>query len=190
MREKYQYCAFYCDENIWKLCEKLEQESAFEDCSGYVVFISNLQQSCAIWHQKTSESADLPVVFDYHVILLLEEEKLGWQVWDLDTRLRFPEKAVTYFRETFSPGYEVDEELRPLFRLVSAQDYLKNYSTDRSHMLDENGDWQEPPPHWDAPYHEDNGMNLFDFINMEEGLSGKGLNGEVLDLQSMLNRFV
>lgn len=189
MRENYKYCAFYCDENIWKLCETLEQESTFKDRSAYVVFVTNPKQSVAIWHQKTSELADLPVVFDYHVVLLVEDDKLGWQVWDLDTRLNFPENAETYFHETFSPGYEIPEELLPVFRLVSADDYLKNYSTDRSHMRDENGEWQQPPPEWEAPFHADKGINLFEYVQMEVGVTGKCLNGEVLELESMLNRY-
>ena len=189
MREKYHYCAFYCDENIWKLCETLKQESTLLDRPAFVVFISNPQKSCAIWHQKTSESADLPVVFDYHVILLAEDDAQGWHVWDLDTRLDFPEKAESYFSETFLPGCEIPNELLPVFRLVSPQDYLQNYSTDRSHMLDKNGKWQQPPPEWQAPYHADKGMNLFDYLNMEEGVTGESLKGEVLGLQSMLNRF-
>jgi hypothetical protein len=186
LREKFNYCAFYCEENIWKLC----QEPEFLGKSAFVVFVSNPQKSCAIWHQQTSESVDQLVVFDYHVFLLAEDEEQGWLVWDLDTTLGFPVRAATYFQDSFSSGYIIPEELNPFFRILSPQDYLDHLSTDRSHMLDENGEWLHPPPQWEAPFTREMGMNLYQFAQIEEGSIAEGFVGEVLDLQTMRQRFV
>ena len=184
LREKYQYCAFYCEENIWKLC----QESEFKDKTAITVFISNPQQTCAIWHQKAAPSVTEPVIFDYHVILLVKDEeqenKKNWQVWDLDTTLNFPINAETYFHETFMVGYKVPNEFQPQFRIINAHDYVLKLSSDRSHMKDENNNEFHPTPKWKAPYQADKGNNLSSFVQMEEGFLG-----EVLDLQMMFARF-
>ncbi len=180
LREKFQYCAFYCEENIWKLC----QEPEFKGKTAFVAFISNPQRSCAIWHQKAAKSATVPVVFDYHVILLTKDEEQDWLVWDLDTTLDFPVKAETYFHDSFSVGPLVPEEYQPLFRLLSPQDYILNLSTDRSHMKDKESDYLQPAPDWESPFQPEKGMNIFRFVQMEEDFIG-----EVMDLQMVRERF-
>lgn len=185
LREKYKYCAFYCEENIWMLC----QEPEFKDKTAIVAFISNPQQSCAIWHQKAAPSATEPVIFDYHVILIVRDqdkdnEQAHWQVWDLDTTLNFPVKAETYFHETFMVGYKVPKEYQPQFRLINAQDYILKLSSDRSHMKDEDSSYIHEAPKWEASYQADKGNNLSRFVQMEEEFIG-----EVLGLDMMIERF-
>lgn len=180
LRQKFHYCAFYCEENIWKLC----QEPDFLERPAFVVFVSNAKKGCAIWHQKAAYSVIDPVVFDYHVFLLVEDECQGWLVFDLDTTLGFPVKAESYFRDSFSISYNVPEEYKPLFRLLTPQEYIRHLSTDRSHMTDEKGKWLQPPPDWESPFQPEIGMNLFQFVQMEEDFIG-----EVLDLQMMRERF-
>lgn len=180
LRDNFQYCAFYCEENIWKLC----QEPEFLGKSAFVAFVSNPQKSCAIWHQKAASSAIVPVVFDYHVILLSKDEEQGWLVWDFDTTLDFPVKAETYFHDSFSIGYIVPEEFQSLFRLLTPQEYIHHLSTDCSHMKDEEGKWLQPPPDWESPFQSESGMNLFQFVQMEEDFIG-----EVLDLKMVCEQF-
>ena len=179
LNKKFDYCALYCEENSWKLC----QEPDFLNKPAFVVFASNANKTCAIWHQKAAESDIDPVVFDYHVFLLIQDEEQGWLVFDLDSTLGFPVNAETYFRDSFSADYFVPEDYRPLFRLLTPQQYIHHFSSDRSHMKDENGQWLQPPPVWEAPFKPELGMNLFRFVQMEDDFIG-----EVLDLQIMGER--
>jgi len=77
---------FYCEENIWRLCYK-RQERQRRQGQGvqpqhnvnanpdqdFVLFISNAQKCCPIFHQKATASSsrrNQPCFWDYHVILL------------------------------------------------------------------------------------------------------------------------
>ena len=104
-------------------------------------------------------------------------------MFDLDSTLGFPVKAESYFRHSFSTDYFVPEEYRPHFRLLTAEEYIRHFSSDRSHMKDERGNWLQTPPVWEAPFQAELGMNLFQFVQMEDDFIG-----EVLDLQMMRER--
>jgi len=177
---KFHYSPYYCEENIWRLC----REPMFRNRPAYVVFVSNPGESCAIWRQRAADSPHAPMIWDYHVILLAEDPKRGWLVWDLDTTLDIPVEAATWLRLSFAMGSNIPEAYRPLFRLLTPQEYLRHLSTDRSHMRDENGDWLAPPPEWEPPFQPESGMNLFRFVQMQEEFVG-----EVLHLPAMWQRF-
>ena len=149
-----------------------------------MVFVSNVEKSCAIWRHRAAHSPDAPMIWDYHVILLTKEQKRGWIVWDLDTTLDFPVKAKTWLQLSFVMGCSIPDAYRPLFRLLTSQEYLQHLSTDRSHMREKNGNWLAPPPEWEPSFQPELGMNLFRFVQMEEEFVG-----EVLDLPAMWRRF-
>ena len=183
-RDNFRYCAYYCEENVWQLC----QEDELLQQQVCVVFVSNPQKSCALWNQRAAHSEDSAVVWDYHVLLLAFSEQTsgnGWKVWDLDTTLSFPCDARTYLQWTFAVGYSIPEEYRPLFRVMTREEYLLSFSSDRSHMRDDKGGWMKPPPPWPAPFQESKGMNLHRFFEMEQGFVG-----DVLNLDEMWSRFV
>ena len=70
-REDQIYTKCYCEENVWKLCERLGQESF--DSAAYAVFISNEGQTVPLWCQSASKDPEnQPVVWDYHVILVVK----------------------------------------------------------------------------------------------------------------------
>ena len=175
------YCAYYCEENIWQLC----QQPLFQKAPAFVAFISNPQKSCALWHQRAAHNPQAPMVWDYHVIMLVEDEVRGWLVWDLDTTLDCPVEAEIWFQRSFAIGHIIPKAFQPQFRLLTAEKYLHHFSSDRSHMRDENGTWLHPPPDWAAPFQSERGMNLFRFVQMKEDFIG-----EVLDLSSVRARFV
>ncbi|EEB89981.1 hypothetical protein MPER_11870, partial [Moniliophthora perniciosa FA553] len=59
----------------------------------YAVFISNATRTVALWDQKLTQEPGIPVVWDYHVILVLrsrfknpEDQLVAW-VYDFDTTL-------------------------------------------------------------------------------------------------------
>lgn len=185
------YHPFYCEENIWQLC----QDARFAGGEAFVVFVSNADKSVAIWHQKLAKAHWLPVVFDYHVILLARSAFGRWEVWDLDTTLGLPHEAVDYFSRAFRPEGDIPQVYQPLFRLFPVAQFLATFSSDRSHMRDASGNWLKPPPDWNAPYRTELGMTLPDFIQMmpsdstEAGpLSAAADGGAVLTLPRLLQR--
>ena len=77
-----------------------------------------------------------------------------WLVLDFDSTLSFPVRASFYFKETFR-DLGPYQELAPVFRLFSGEEYARDFSSDRSHMRDSFGKWLASPPSWDKIYKED-----------------------------------
>jgi hypothetical protein len=140
-----------------------------------VVFISNAARSCAVWHQRASVHESWPILWDYHVVLLVGAP---WEVWDLDTTLEMPAPAVHYLRSTFRDG--VADALAPRFRVIDADVFTASFASDRAHMRTPGGRYKMKPPPWPplgAPGVE---PNLMRFIDMDVPFLG-----EVLDLRAL-----
>ncbi|XP_019622561.1 PREDICTED: protein N-terminal glutamine amidohydrolase-like [Branchiostoma belcheri] len=179
------YTACYCEENIYKLCEWIrDNTSRIQEF--YVVFISNSAQQVPLWMQKAGRQygPGKPVVWDYHVILLHQREGQQTDVYDLDSMLPFPCNFSRYCTATFHS----DEELRPQFhrkfRVVPATDYLMVFASDRSHMRVADG-WMSPPPEYPCIRNDMSTMNLPMFIDMTPST----FVGEVLNLKTFRLRF-
>jgi len=140
----HKYCARYCEENIWHLV----QEPVFADAECIVAVISNREQACLFWNQRSCGVPDLPVWWDYHVVLLAKQPE--WVVYDLDTVLPLPVDAGTYLSQTFREQDSVPATFRPRFVLYEGATFVDGFASDRSHMRDEHGDWLAPPPDWGA----------------------------------------
>ena len=83
------YTACYCEENVYQLCVRLlalEMEGSggtggtggtggATGLTGYAVFISNRQKVVPVWCQRSAHSADAPVLWDYHVVLMVQGEQ-------------------------------------------------------------------------------------------------------------------
>jgi len=164
--QQYAYTPYYCEENIWHLCQRPE----FAHLQKRVVFISNERRSCALWHQRASHDRLQPMFWDYHVILLCRDGT--WQVWDLDTVLDLPTAADSYIENTF-PRAQIPELYLPSFKIVEASDYVARFASDRSHMRDNNGVWLQPPPSWEPI--GAGGSNLMDFLDMSDESLGQVL---------------
>lgn len=162
------YTPYYCEENIWHLC----QESRFAPMRAHVVFISNLRRQCYFWYQRAARNADEPICWDYHVILLAKDT--SWKIWDLDTTLAFPSDALAYLNRTFMHVGKTTPEWDPLFRLVDARQFAAEFASDRSHMIDADGNWMQPPPHWE-PIGNGRPNNLQSFIDMDSTAFGTAL---------------
>lgn len=171
------YQAFYCEENIWKLA----QEPVFQSPS-MVCFLSNLQKSCAVWYQKASASPEEPIFWDYHVIFVSSTPE-GWEIWDLDSTLGFPQKATTYLEKTFWGSPYLPRDFQPLFRLIPTEVFLATFASDRSHMLRSDGSYTQPPPPWDAPCLPGQEPNLLRFVDLRDPFVG-----EILDLPEIARR--
>ena len=151
---EFAYTPCYCEENVYLLLKTLSGGMGLGDPSGQgqgcepgdyrVVFVTNGQRGCAFLEQKAVPPG-LPIVWDYHVILLSGRGEAAL-IRDLDTRLDLPCAATEYLDRTFPRG--VEESFRPLFRLIPADRYLGGFSSDRRHMRRLDGSWLQDPPPW------------------------------------------
>lgn len=174
----FQYTPFYCEENIWQLA----QEHCFRGQQTMVVMVSGKGSHRRLWLQNQSRNPQTPVLWDYHVILLSFDD--GWWVWDLDTVLGLPVHAATYFPATFLPPGVDAKNCDVILRLIKAEDYVRDFSSDRSHMKKPNGQWQAPPPEW--PTIVNGGRsNLLDWLDIERDSPG-----QVLTLVDFIDNFV
>ncbi|KAK7467065.1 hypothetical protein VKT23_004126 [Stygiomarasmius scandens] len=143
------YTSCYCEENIYLLVKTfLDDPSITSSWEPFVIFISNATQSIALWNQKLSKTNELPVVWDYHVILVLRPRALSTEmsswVYDYDTRLGMPISLKDYFARTFSLDLPV--QFQSFFRVVPGPVYIDNLASDRSHMLSSGTIPPEYPP--------------------------------------------
>lgn len=173
-RGSFLWVPFYCEENVYHLMSNPEVAGRPRQ----VVFISNEERSCAVWHQRAAARPSWPILWDYHVVLLCAAP---WEVWDLDTTLGMPVPATQYLRLSFRRG--IPEDLQPRFRLVDAGEMASSFSSDRSHMRTPGGRWKKPPPPWPPIAPPGVAPNLMRFVDMTTPFLG-----EVLDLDALLSR--
>jgi len=162
----FKYTKCYCEENIYLLLKKLAVSHPITDFS--VLFLSNKRKTFPIWYQKASKEPEGFTVWDYHVVLFDQKQKL---VYDFDTSLSFPETGTNYFSKAlkFPTGFREDfiQEIRE----VSGQFYLTDFASDRSHML-KNEEYLSPVPDYDCIQTKTTTNNLpeyFDFSSKAKG---------------------
>jgi hypothetical protein len=157
MSKPYRYCAYYCEENVWHLCQEPDLPSPRR-----VIFISNAERQVAMRHQRAGLGG--LVFWDYHVVVAAG----GAGVYDLDTTLGFPVDAGRYLDESFVADYEP-----PRFRVIDVEEFVRVFASDRSHMAGQS----TPAPSW-PPIGR--GMNLMRFVDMEDPIAGS-----VVDLHGL-----
>ena len=180
------YAPCYCEENVWHLSVSPEIEGR----PRFAVFISNIGRTCALWHQRASSNPLAPVIWDYHVILVVERiEGDGFEVFDLDSAAGFPLPAASYLDATFPFGSQIPTDLQPRFRIIEANDFRRAFASDRSHMhapKDQTSQtrWIHPPPPWPLIQAPGKTMSLDAFVDMESDFVG-----QVTDLAGIRRRF-
>lgn len=172
-KEDFLYQPYYCEENIWHVC----QHEQFEH--SYVIFIASTGSSFPMLNQSVMDNPSVPILWDYHVVLLVHDEVN--QILDFDTVLPFCSDIDTYFSHSFLDNRLLIEQEQPLFRIVPVSDYISQFSSDRSHMKSGVG-WLAPPPPW--PTIGEATSNLSDFIDMRNRTIG-----DVLTIDEVLGRF-
>ncbi|GLB35398.1 putative btb poz domain-containing protein [Lyophyllum shimeji] len=149
------YTPSYCEENVYLLAQKfLGDPDVMRDWQMFAVFISNHTKTVALWNQRLAQQPHFPVVWDYHVVLLLRphEQNLSqldeshpttdgitmssqfrqsW-IYDFDTQLEIPCTLEDYLEGSFM---DVPPQFESLFRVVPGEVYLTHFASDRSHML-------------------------------------------------------
>jgi protein N-terminal glutamine amidohydrolase len=148
----------------------LGQEPCLGNTPKNVVFISNTRRRCIFFNQRASHSAHLPIVWDYHVILLCYYD--GWKVWDLDSLLDMPSPLGHYINMTFAQRRM--GEIDPCFRVIAYDEFRDTFSSDRSHMRDPSGNWLAPPPTWPIIMMKQS-PNVEAFIDMSHASFGRVL---------------
>lgn len=167
-----EYWPLYCEENVWQLCGALPAGTK----RALVAFISNADRAVAVFHQRSSDDDLHPVLWDYHVILLVEGAA-GWAVIDADSTLPSPCPADIYLQASFPALPSELARHLPRFRLVPAGEYRETLASDRSHMRTPDGSWRGAPPPWTCI---GEGMNLMRFVDMQSDFVG-----HVVDLASL-----
>ena len=131
----------YCEENVWHL-------AGDDDLVGKprrVVFVSNRTRTCAVWSQRAAPAPDAPVVWDYHVVLFVDDG--GWRAYDLDSHVPLGAPVAAWVDASFPRAQSPLPRYAPMFRVVDGDAYRAAFASDRRHMRD--GDlWRAPPPPW------------------------------------------
>lgn len=148
------YQAFYCEENIWHLC----QHPDYQD--GHVVFISALGDYFPMFHQRNGRGENRLIFWDYHVVLLQ-----AGMIHDFNSSLSFSTPIEHYFDYSFALEHQLEPPMIPRFRVLPAADYTTSFLSDRRHMKSESG-WQATPPDW--PAISDSSSNLKQFCDMSD----------------------
>ena len=175
------YQAFYCEENVWHLCR--EPELAARERR--VAFVSSPSGACALFAQRAAPEPGGPVLWAYHVVLFVRglAPGAGWEAWDLDTTLGFPVPVEPWMDATFPADRAVPPSFRPRFRLVTPGELEQRFSSDRSHMRDDDGSWRAPPPPWPPIVVPGSPSTLMDFVDTTAPFVG-----EVTDLEGLRRR--
>eukprot|EP00873_Tetraselmis_striata_P002889 jgi/Tetstr1/423153/TSEL_013921.t1 len=167
-----EYTSCYCEENIYRLTQRLQEQPEQLRGELFVVFLSNPQRMMELWCQRIAAPVGGHAVWDYHVILLqknavsqAKEDSGGQccQVWDLDSTLPFPVPLPQYRQHALKPPTVYPR----WFRVIPADVFLRNFASDRSHMVMPNGEYAEPPPPYTPLVAHDGKTNTLDsFLDM------------------------
>lgn len=170
------YQPFYCEENIWLLA----QDPRCGDGERLVALITGTQGHVAMWQQKPADGPGEPLLWDYHVVLLVRSG--AWQVWDFEYDQGMPALAETWMTTCFPHQDRIATRYRPRFRVMPATEYVTTLRSDRSHMRTGDGTFAKPPPAWPPP---GGGFdsNLVHFVDLRQTFVG-----EVLDLGGLRQR--
>lgn len=157
------YAPYYCEENVYWLAHDDLAARPCDDGSPRVVLISNPNRTVAVGAQRAGRGPARVVVWDYHAIYLRDE-----LVFDLDTVLPCPTPIGEYCAASFpAPLRESGGVYAPVFSVIPARDYLRAFSSDRSHMRDETGAYLQSPPPWPPVFSPEAGSTLFALIDGE-----------------------
>lgn len=129
-------------------------------------------------------------------MIVLQEGEKDCLVWDLDTTLPFPCTLLAYADIALHTQLVLGTDFARLFRVVSANDYLRGFASDRSHMRLSDGAWQAVPPAYPCITASDGAtMRLQDYISMTASAyhhnpSATALLGTVYTEKAFLERFL
>ncbi len=128
-KSDYGYTSLFCEENILLLIKSLITEGINID-NIRVIFIINESKQIAIFNQLSANIGE-PIIWDYHVILAATIDKIE-TIFDFDSRLPFPCRIEHYLKSSFLEN--IKPQYISQFRIIAANQYLRYFYSDRSHM--------------------------------------------------------
>lgn len=158
------YTPFFCEENCWQLVNSFSSQKLD---NSMILILSNEYQSIALANQLPAKPNSF-IVWDYHVVIYSQVESL---VYDLGSRLEIPSPVSSYYQLTFTDQSFMPEEYKTYVRNISASYFTKNFHSDRSHMMNDQGRPVKPFPSW--PLIEKGNLTLnkiLDFDYCDENL--------------------
>ena len=169
-----QYTANYCEENVYLLCEKFLKSAKLRENTkekAYAVFITNPQKQTSIKCQKKGNKLlNNLVIWDYHVIFLHKIEnflEVSSFIYDFDSILEFPTNFEKYYKNALN--FEMKGKLESFYRVSECEQFMKEFASDRSHMLvdKQKGIYQSPPPKYPCILNERKEiMNLDKYLDL------------------------
>jgi hypothetical protein len=169
------YQPYYCEENAWHRAQRLAQAGA----TPMVLFISNARQQVILFNQRAAGPEGW-VMWDYHVVVLC-----AGQIYDPDCTRGSPLDAPRWLDASFPPQAQVPAPYAPQFRRVPWPTLRAGFTTDRRHMRDAAGQWQQPPPSWSPPTAPGHGHNLHRWIDFGPAQIPPASAAEVLTLDAL-----
>ena len=165
--DQFTYTALFCEENIWLLAQALAEEGQSVQ-NMRVLFFSNPWKQLAMSNQKAAPEKEV-IIWDYHVVLEVKLDERTW-IFDMDSRLPFPSDMEEYFIASFPDQSALPEQYRAWVRSIPADSYLRQFYSDRSHMLDRLPADQFPPYPIIQPENGTERILLSDYWDMEKQL--------------------
>jgi len=189
----------YCEENAWRVAYRHLNTGTTTSSSSsgdnnvdwkyFIVFISNNRKCCPMFMQRALPKDDPTdyVCWDYHVIVMRstvqnnndETTIVVSEVLDIDTWITpYPTPLSKYLVESFPHAADpnFNKQYLPLFNVVRAEDFIKDFYSDRMHMF-KDGKWNSPPPEYPPIM---NGLKMDDNDSEErDGLTGSNLDSYI-----------
>ena len=152
--------ACYCEENAWRVAYRhlhtdIDNIGDNRDWKYYIVFISNNHKCCPMFRQRALPKDDPNgyVCWDYHVIVMRStvettDNTIASEILDIDTWIEPYQVPLTkYLDESFPHAADpnFNNQYLPLFNVVRAEDFIRDFYSDRMHMF-KDGKWSSPPP--------------------------------------------
>ena len=159
------YTAFFCEENIWQLVNSITPELLGNFT---VLFLTNESKSIALMNQKAAKG-QTHIIWDYHVILHDLKQEV---IFDYDSTLCMPSPLEEYFEKTFGRQDDYLSNFRTAILAISATQYLEEFSSDRKHMIDMEGQQVSPFPEW-PKIDQEGSLCLPKLINLDEAVLKK-----------------
>ena len=128
----------YCEENVYRLVSRKLQTT---NDRYYVLFVSSETQCVPMFYQLAAKTPTAVCLWDYHVIVLQVSEEA--HILDIDSNLPYPCPLHEYLHYAFPE--QLPQDYAPLFRVVRAEVFLKNFYSDRMHMFQDDK-WSATPP--------------------------------------------
>lgn len=173
---------YFCEESTWHRIDQLVPRGL----EVAALWISNAGRKVAMWNQRLARCSGVdPIVWDYHVVTLYRQDSSHpWLVEDPSSDLPLACSAQQWLEASFAWSAHLPREFHPRFRWIEGADYLREFCSNRRHMLDDSGRFTRPPPPW-PPIGREGGSMIEPYSS-----DSRDCAGELYDLPGLLDRLL